>query len=80
MKKLKRSEKDTVFGGVCGGIAEYFEVDSTFVRIGTIVLAMVTFPTFIIGYIAACLIIPKKSGKMLIKELKEGIEEGIENE
>jgi len=27
--KLYRSKKDCVIGGVCGGIAEYFDVDPT---------------------------------------------------
>jgi phage shock protein C len=32
-KKLYRSKKDSVIAGVCGGIAEYFEIDSTLVRL-----------------------------------------------
>ncbi|MGE4413321.1 MAG: PspC domain-containing protein, partial [Candidatus Caldatribacteriota bacterium] len=32
-KKLYRSKKDCVIAGVCGGIAEYFEIDSTLVRL-----------------------------------------------
>jgi len=31
--KLYRSKKDCVIGGVCGGIAEYFDIDSTLVRL-----------------------------------------------
>lgn len=33
MKKLKRSLTNRFIAGVCGGIAEYFEIDSTIVRI-----------------------------------------------
>ncbi len=32
-KKLFRSQKDFILGGVCGGIAEYFEVDSMLIRL-----------------------------------------------
>ena len=32
-KKLYRSGKEKILGGVCGGIAEYFNVDPTIVRI-----------------------------------------------
>lgn len=32
-KKLTKSKKNRVFGGVCGGLAEYFNIDATLVRI-----------------------------------------------
>ncbi len=32
-KRLYRSRKDQVIGGVCGGIAEHFGVDSVIVRL-----------------------------------------------
>lgn len=38
IKKLYLSRKDQIVGGVCGGIAEYFEIDSTLVRILTAIL------------------------------------------
>ena len=34
MKKLYRSDSDKMVAGVCGGIAEYFDIDSTLVRLG----------------------------------------------
>ncbi|MCF7795760.1 PspC domain-containing protein [Patescibacteria group bacterium] len=37
-KKLYRSQKDYVLGGVCGGIAEYFDVDSILIRLIAIIL------------------------------------------
>lgn len=33
MKTLTKSRKNVVFAGVCGGIAEYFNIDATLVRI-----------------------------------------------
>ena len=61
MKKLYLSETDKKITGVCGGIAEYFEMDSTLVRLGWVLLTIV--PPFpgIIAYIIASFIIPKKS-------------------
>lgn len=61
MKKLYLSDTDKKLSGVCGGIAEYFEIDSTLVRLGWVVLSF--FPPFpgIIAYIIAAIIIPKKS-------------------
>lgn len=32
-KKLYRSSNDRMVGGVCGGIAEYFNIDSSLVRL-----------------------------------------------
>ena len=36
MKKLFRSSTDRKICGVCGGIAEYFNIDSTLVRLGVV--------------------------------------------
>lgn len=38
VKKLYKSGSDKMLGGVCGGIAEYFQVDSTLVRLAFIFL------------------------------------------
>lgn len=32
-KRLKRSKTDKIIGGVCGGIANYFNTDPVFVRL-----------------------------------------------
>ena len=32
-KKLTKSQKNKMFAGVCGGIAEYFNIDATIVRL-----------------------------------------------
>ena len=56
-KKLTRSATDKKLGGVCGGIAEYLDVDTTVVR-----LAWVLFTLFIgagiLAYIIALLVMP----------------------
>jgi phage shock protein C len=61
MKKIYLSDKDKKIAGVCGGIAEYFDVDSTIVRLLVVFIALVTavIPA-IITYLIAALIIPKK--------------------
>ncbi len=33
MKKIYKSRKDKIIGGVCGGIAEYFEIDPVIIRV-----------------------------------------------
>ena len=36
-KKLYKSETNKMLAGVCGGIAEYFNIDPTLVRLGWVV-------------------------------------------
>jgi len=33
MKKLVRSRKQKMLAGICGGIAEYFNIDATIIRV-----------------------------------------------
>jgi phage shock protein C len=61
VKRLYLSGKDKKIFGVCGGIAEYFDVDPTLVRLSWVVLSILTgFIPGIIAYIIAGLIIPQK--------------------
>lgn len=58
-KKLYKSQTDKKLCGVCGGIANYFEIDSTLVR-----LAWAAFTLLggcgIIAYIIAAIVIPNE--------------------
>ncbi|MCF8000429.1 MAG: PspC domain-containing protein [Halanaerobiales bacterium] len=58
-KKLYRSEKDQIIGGVCGGIAEYFGIDPTLVRLAFVLFALIE-GAGIIAYIIAWIIIPER--------------------
>jgi len=57
MKKLYRSRKDTKIAGVCGGIAEYFNIDSNIIRL-LAVLTIFFGGGGIIAYIIAWIIVP----------------------
>lgn len=61
-RRLTRSATDVKIAGVCGGIAHYFGVDATPVRVLFIVLSVL--PGAVIGglfaYLAAWLIVPKE--------------------
>ena len=59
-KKLYLSETDKKLFGVCGGLAEYFDIDSTIIRVGYIFLVF-AFGTGILAYLVCALCIPKKS-------------------
>lgn len=56
-KKLRKSATDKKLCGVCGGLAEYFGMDSTLVRLA-IVLLVVFAGTGILAYIIAALVMP----------------------
>ena len=59
-KKLHRSTTDKKICGVCGGIAEYFEIDATVVRLVVAVL-IVLIGQFVLGiimYLLCAFILP----------------------
>ncbi len=57
MKRLYRSRKNRMLGGVCGGIAEYFEIDPVIVRLIAVALFFVG-GSAILAYIIALIVIP----------------------
>ena len=59
MKKLFRSSTDRKICGVCGGIAEYFNIDSTLVRFGVVLLSCLAFGTGVLAYIIAAIVMPE---------------------
>ena len=57
-KRLYRSNRESMICGVCGGIAEYFDIDPTLVRLGAIILSMGG-GSGVLAYIIAAVVIPK---------------------
>jgi phage shock protein C len=57
-KKLYRSRSDRMLAGVCGGLADYFGIDPTIVRILMVLFALAGGPGLIL-YIILLLIIPE---------------------
>ncbi|MBO4499379.1 MAG: PspC domain-containing protein [Bacteroidaceae bacterium] len=58
-KKLYRSRSNRKLLGVCGGLADYFDMDSTVVRLIFVLLALAG-TIGIIGYLVCALVIPEK--------------------
>lgn len=56
-KRLYKSRKNKMIDGVCGGIAEYFNMDPTIVRIIAVIIGCIK-GAGIIAYIIACFVIP----------------------
>lgn len=59
-KRLYKIEQGKSLCGVCGGIAEYFDIDPTIVRLLWIILVFCV-GTGVLAYIIAAIIMPKKS-------------------
>lgn len=58
-KKLYKSNTDKKIAGVCGGIAEYFNIDSTLVRLGWVVFSLLG-GSGLLAYIIAAIIMPDR--------------------
>ena len=59
MKRLTLSATDKKIAGVCGGIAEYAEIDPTVVRLVLVVLTLATAVVpLVIAYLVAWMIMP----------------------
>ncbi len=56
-RRLTRSRRDKMIAGVCGGFAEYLELDPTIVRIIWLLLALVGGGGFL-AYIIAWIVMP----------------------
>ncbi|HHF42799.1 MAG: PspC domain-containing protein [Candidatus Aminicenantes bacterium] len=58
-KKLFRSTTDKMLGGVCAGLAEYLDIDTSLVRLIFIALALMTaLLPMVLFYLIAWIIIP----------------------
>ena len=66
MKKLYRSVSDKKIAGVCGGLAEYLNMDATVIRV---LWALLSFSgAGLLAYIACALIIPEEPSNVIDAE------------
>lgn len=63
MKKLYRSKQQRMICGVCGGMAEYFNIDVTVVRLAFAGLSIIC-GGGILAYIVAAILIPEEGAGM----------------
>lgn len=59
-KRLYKIEEGKKVCGVCGGIAEYFDMDPTLIRLAFLLLVIFV-GTGILAYFIAAIVMPKKS-------------------
>ena len=58
-KKLYRSRTDSMIAGVCGGLAEYFDIDTSLVRVGAVLFTL-AWGSGLLAYVVLWLIVPQK--------------------
>lgn len=57
-KRLERSTTHKIIGGVCGGVADYLNMDATLVRILTVVISLFTGVPVLV-YLVALFVMPQ---------------------
>jgi phage shock protein PspC (stress-responsive transcriptional regulator) len=61
-KRLERSKSNRIVGGVCAGVANYFNMDPTLVRVLTVVISLFTGVPIIL-YIIALFVVPEEGSQ-----------------
>jgi phage shock protein PspC (stress-responsive transcriptional regulator) len=57
-RKLYRSKTDRKLAGVCGGLAQYFDIDATLIRV--LFVAITLFGAGLVLYVAMWIIVPEE--------------------
>jgi phage shock protein PspC (stress-responsive transcriptional regulator) len=78
MKRLYRPRQERILGGVCSGLGRHYDTDPVLVRLGWVLLTILSFGCGIILYIVAWIIVPEEdpvldaepSGTIEVKELQ----------
>lgn len=60
-KRLYRSNKDRMMAGICGGLAEYFNIDPTVVRLLAVVAFFLTASGAFWAYIIMWAVVPEQT-------------------
>ena len=74
-KRLYRSRSERIIWGVCGGLAKYFDIDPTIIRIIFVLLAVAKV-VGILAYIILAIVVPSEGSKA--SEPRETIKENVD--
>lgn len=74
-RKLYRSRSDRMLGGVCGGLAKYFDMDPTIVRVIAVLLVFAN-GVGIVAYVIMAIVVPLEGSKVTTP--REVVEENVE--
>jgi len=64
-KRLYRSNKNRMLGGVCGGLAEYMNIDPTIIRLVAVVGFFATASAFFWAYLIMWIVVPDQPTTIL---------------
>ncbi len=76
-KRLYRSRTDRMIWGVCGGLAKYFNIDPTIIRVIAVLLTFASGGVGIIAYIILAIVVPLESSQATVPKdvIRENVEE-----
>lgn len=75
-KKLYRSRTDSMIAGVCGGLAEYFDIDASLVRVGAVLFTL-AWGSGLLAYVILWLIVAQKPLESSVLESEGGQKEAV---
>ncbi len=73
-KKIYRSDKNRILGGVCGGIGDYFDIDPVLIRL-VFVLLTIAGGAGVLVYVISWIIIPEEPERLERDNEKSGTEQ-----
>jgi phage shock protein C len=76
IRRVRRSRQDRVFGGVCGGLGRYLNVDPVLLRIAAVALAL-SGGLGVLAYIIAWIVIPEETGTEPVVEVRPANRHGV---
>lgn len=77
-RRLYRDPQETVIGGVCGGLAAFFDMDPVIVRIIFVVLTLITSGVGVLAYLILWIAVPKATNTAQRLEMR-GQEVSVKN-
>jgi phage shock protein C len=75
-KKLYRSRTNSMIAGVCGGLAEYFDIDASLVRVGAVLFTL-AWGSGLLAYVILWLIVAQKPLESSVMESEGGQKETV---
>jgi phage shock protein C len=75
-KRLYRSRSNRMIAGVCGGLAEYFVMDPTIVRIIAVICLFIGFFPAVIAYFVMAIVVPLQGSTT--KQPEETVRENVQ--
>lgn len=72
-KRLERQPDEAMIAGVAAGVADYFGIDATVVRLLFVGVAIISGGVAVLGYILAAIIMPRADEPAGVGSLKNGV-------